>query len=287
LCAVAARAQSTPIVLADVDHRKSLSLDGEWHIILDPYDRGLYNFHREIRKDGYFLNAAPQPGDNSLVEYDFSKSPTIKVPGDWNTQRDTLFNYEGLMWYQRYFEYQQPPGHKTFLHIGAANYRSIFWVNGERACEHEGGFTSFDCEVTNLVHAGRNFVVAAVDDTRQADGVPTLNTDWFNYGGLTRDVSLIDVPAKFIDAYDLHLNSTRTMIEGRVHVQDGLPGENVSVSIPELNLTTTAILDAASQASIALVPKSLTLWSPKQPKLYQVFLTAGLDTLEDDIVFCV
>ena len=280
-----ASAQSTPTVLVDVDHRKNLSLNGEWHIILDPYDGGLYNFHREIRADGYFLNAAPRPGDNTLVEYDFSKSPTIQVPGDWNTQRESLFNYEGLMWYQRYFDYQPAPGHKTFLHIGAANYKSILWINGQKACEHEGGFTSFDCEVTALLHAGSNFVVAAIDDTRQADGVPTLNTDWFNYGGFTRDVSLVDVPAKYIDDYDLHLNPSRTEIEGRVHVQDGSPGENVEVSIPELSLTATAMLDSSNQATIKLVPAGLKLWSPDQPKLYRVLISAGQDALEDDIGF--
>jgi beta-glucuronidase len=279
------RAQSTTTVLVDVDHRKALSLNGDWHYIVDPYDGGLYNFHREIRKDGYFLNAATRSGDNTLVEYDFSKSPTIQVPGDWNTQRESLFNYEGLMWYQRYFDYQPASGHKTFLHIGAANYKSILWINGQKACEHEGGFTSFDCEVTALLHAGRNFVVAAVDDTRQADGVPTLNTDWFNYGGFTRDVSLVDVPAKYIDDYDLHLNPSRAEIEGRVHVQDGSPGENVEVSIPELSLTATAMLDSSNQATIKLVPAGLKLWSPDQPKLYRVLISAGEDTLEDDIGF--
>ncbi len=272
-------------MLVDVDHRKSLSLDGEWHILLDPYDAGLYTFHREIRKDGYFMNAAPKPGSNTLVEYDFSKSPTIKVPGDWNTQRESLLNYEGLMWYQRDFEYQPAAGHKTFLHVGAANYKSILWVNGKKACEHEGGFTSFDCEVTELVHPGKNFVVAAVDDTRQADGVPTLNTDWYNYGGLTRDVSLVDVPAKFIDDFDLHLNAARTEIEGRVHVVDGTPGESVSVSVPELNLTATAQIDDQGEAPVRLAATGMTLWSPETPKLYRVVLKTGNDTLEDEIGF--
>jgi beta-glucuronidase len=116
------------------------------------------------------------------------------VPGDWNTQRESLFDYEGLIWYQRDFDYQPREHHRAFFHIGAANYKAILWVNGTQVCEHEGGFTPFDCEVTKLLHAGTNFAVVAVDDTRQVDGVPTTNTDWYNYGGLTRDVALVDVP---------------------------------------------------------------------------------------------
>jgi beta-glucuronidase len=281
----AAAAQSAPTVLVDVDHRKTTSLDGDWHYIVDPYDGGLYNFHREIRKDGYFLNATSNPGDNKLLEYDFSKAPTLKVPGDWNSQKESLFYYEGLLWYQRYFDYQPTANHHTFFHVGAANYRAIVWVNGQEACDHEGGFTGFDCEVTNLLHDGRNFAVIAVDNTREADGIPTLNTDWWNYGGLTRDVSLVDVPGQFIDDYDLHLNRSRDAIEGYVHVQDAAPGTSVAISIPEANLTTSATVGPDGRGTVKLPAPSLQLWAPEQPKLYRVVLKAGDDTLEDDIGF--
>ena len=97
------------------------------------------------------------------------------------------------------------PGTRTFLHIGAANYRSHVWVNTKRACDHEGGYTPFDCEVTAVLHPGSNFVVIAVDATRMVDGIPSVGIDWMNYGGLTRDVSLVTVPAAFIDDYDVHL----------------------------------------------------------------------------------
>jgi beta-glucuronidase len=278
-------AQSGTTVLVDVDHRKTLSLNGDWHYIVDPYDVGLYSFHREVRKDGYFLNGSPETGSVGLIEYDFSKSPTLKVPGDWNSQKDSLFYYEGLLWYQRDFDYQPVAGHKTFLHIGAANYKSLAWVDGKPACTHEGGFTAFDCDVTSSIHAGKNFVVIAVDNTRLADGVPTLNTDWWNYGGLTRDVSLVDVPAKYIDDFDLHLNRERTRIEGSVHVEGGTTGEDVSVGLPELNRNVTAKLGPDNRAIVSLSASSLSLWTPQSPKLYKVHLQAGEDSLDDEIGF--
>ena len=94
------------------------------------------------------MNEHPNIVGNHNVEYDFATAPTIKVPGDWNTQVPQLFNYEGVLWYQRDFDAQPKPGTRTFLHIGAANYRSHVWVNQKRVCDHEGGFTPFDCEVT-------------------------------------------------------------------------------------------------------------------------------------------
>jgi beta-glucuronidase len=285
LFAVPALGEAKATVLVGVDYRNTLSLNGDWHYIVDPYDGGLYNFHREIRKDGFFLNGAPETGSSGLIEYDFSKSPTLKVPGDWNTQYDSLFYYEGLIWYQRDFTYHPIAGHKTFLHIGAANYKSIAWVNGQQACTHEGGFTAFDCDVSASIRDGNNFVVIAVDNTRLADGVPTLNTDWWNYGGLTRDVSVVDVPAQFIDDYDLHLNRDRTVIEGSVHVEDASSGEEVTVSLPELNRSASAKVGPGNRATFSLSAAGLELWTPEHPRLYKVRLHAANDTIDDEMGF--
>lgn len=278
-------AQPAATVLADVDHRATVSLNGDWHTIVDPYASGLYTFHHEVRTDGYFMNGAPEPGSDRLVEYDFSKSPTLKVPGDWNTQREQLFYYEGLVWYARDFEFAPRTGHRTFLHVGAANYRAMAWVNGKHICDHEGGFTDFDCEVTQQLHAGKNFVVIAVDNTRMADGVPTLNTDWWNYGGIWRDVALVDVPERFIDQYDLHLGRGRKFVEGWVHVDGAAPDEPVTVAIPEANLSVTAKIGADGKVEIKLPAAGLELWSPENPKLYRVVLAAGEDRLEDEMGF--
>src|SRR5580692_805489 len=204
-CAAVAWAAPAPIVITGADRRPAISLNGEWASIVDPYFAGLFSFHHEEKANGWFLNQKAKPGDPFPVEYDFAKAPTLKVPADWNTQRDSLFYYEGPIWYERDFTYQPKEHTRVFLHVGAANYRSWFWVNGKKVCEHEGGYTSFNCEVTEQVHAGANFIVAALDNTRHEDNIPTLETDWWNYGGLHRSVSLIEVPAAFIDQYDLHL----------------------------------------------------------------------------------
>jgi len=268
---------SAPIVITGADRRPATSLDGDWSTIVDPYSSGYF---------GFFRNQKAQPGDTRPTEYDFSKSPTLKVPGDWNTQRESLLYYEGPIWYERDFNYQPKEHTRIFLHIGAANYRSLFWVNGQKVCEHEGGFTSFNCDVTAAIHPGANFVVAAVDNTRHEDGVPTLRTDWWNYGGLTRSVSLIEVPEAFIDQYDLHLSRGEgNVIEGWVHVEGGQPGAKVEVEIPELAAKTSAALGEEGRAALRLEVKGLERWSPETPKLYTVKVSAGQDAIDDLIGF--
>jgi beta-glucuronidase len=282
LAASNACAASAPIVLTGADRRAATSLDGEWASIVDPYFSGLFSFHHEEKKNGWFVNYKAKPGDPFPTEYDYSKAPKLKVPGDWNTQRESLMFYEGPIWYEKDFSYEPKPHTHIFLHVGAANYRSWFWVNGQKVCEHEGGFTSFNCDITQAVHSGSNFVVAAVDNTRREDNVPTVQTDWWNYGGLTRDLSLIEVPETFIDQYDLHLSRTEDgVIEGWVHVTGAEPGAKAEVQIPDLKASTSADVGADGRAALHFNVKGLERWSPETPRLYKVVIRSGQDSIDE------
>lgn len=301
--ATLAGAQNT-LLLTGADRRPATSLNGEWASIVDPYFSGLFSFHHEEKTNGWFLNQKPRPGDAFPIEYDYSKAPKLKVPGDWNTQRDSLFFYEGPIWYEREFTYTPKPATKMLLYVGAANYKSWFWINGKKICEHEGGFTAFACDATAALHEGSNFIVAAVDNTRREENVPTLETDWWNYGGLTREVKLIEVPETYIDQYDVHLsNAPETKltphgndhgivgaihlarIEGWVHVVGGKAGDKVDIKIPELRSSGTGVLDADGRAQVHLEVSNLERWSPESPKLYSVKITAGSDSIDELIGF--
>jgi len=279
-------------LLVGVDRRTVTSLDGDWHYLVDQSPgRALYTGNGEINDKSYAMNTHPNIVGKHNEEYDFSTAPTLKVPGDWNTQVPQLFNYEGVLWYERDFDAQPKPGTRTFLHVGAANYRSHVWVNQKRVCDHEGGYTPFDCEVTAVLHPGSNFVVIAVDATRLIDGIPSVGIDWFNYGGLTRDVSLVTVPTAFIDDYDVHLahgatwHPGNTEISGYVHVLDAPAGTSVTLDIPEADAKATVMTDAHGNAPFSVKAGKLILWSPESPKLYKVTLSSGDDTLTDDIGF--
>ena len=285
--------QPLKTLLVGVDHRSVLSLNGNWHYLVDqPPARALYTPAGKVRDNSYALNTHPNISSGPHNdEYDFATAPTLKVPGDWNTQDPTLFRYEGVIWYQRDFDFQPKPNTRTFLHIGAANYKSYIWVNQKRICDHEGGFTPFDCEVTAALKPGSNFVVIAVDSTREVDGIPSVGIDWFNYGGLTRDISLVTVPTQFIDDYDVHLKHEssfspgNTNLAGYVHVVGATAGTPVTLRIHEAGVNTTLKTDADGRAPFDIKAGRLDLWSPETPKLYKVELASGEDKLTDDIGF--
>lgn len=288
-------AQSLPpsTVLVSADQRPALDLDGQWHYIVDPYRNGWGGWPNQPplpSPHGYIANRQPEPG-GPVVEYDWPKEPTLAVPGDWNSQRPELLNYYGLIWYERNFTYHPKPGTRAFLHFGAIDDQANVAVNGTNVCEHLGAYTSFDCDVTSALKDGDNFVVIAVDNVLKRDEVPSTKTDWWNYGGLTGEVSLITVPERFIDDAGVHLDLNRDdrgpgdRITGYAHVVDAPEGTPVELRIAGLDVDAHAKTDMQGRASFSFTPKNLERWSPSHPKLYAVEWRAASDVLHDTVGF--
>jgi beta-glucuronidase len=277
-------AAAPAIALANPGARHTVSLDGKWRTIVDPYENGFYDYRLKESATGYFKNAKPRnPGE--LIEYDFDSSPTLDVPGDWNSQRQDLFFYEGTVWYKRSFDYPVQPGRRLFLYFGAANYEAIVYLNGEKLGTHTGGFTPFAFYVTGKIKPKDNFVVVKVDNKRHRDAVPTVNTDWWNYGGLTRGVSLVEVPETYVHDYFIQLQKgSAGTVAGWVQLSGPHAAQRVTVSIPEAGASATVTTDANGYAQVRF-PAKLNLWSPESPKLYDVAIAAETDTVHDSIGF--
>ncbi|MEM7585256.1 MAG: glycoside hydrolase family 2 TIM barrel-domain containing protein [Acidobacteriota bacterium] len=264
-------------------HRHVTSLDGLWRTIVDPYENGYYDYRYQPHAHGYFKDAKP-PDPSALQEYDFDTSPTLQVPGDWNSQRRELLLYEGTVWYRRQFEYPKlAEGRRLFVHFGAANYEARVYLNGSHLGLHTGGFTPFGFELTDRVRAGKNSLVVKVDATRHREGVPTVNTDWWNYGGLTRRVRLIEVPDTYIQDYFLHWDDAGT-VAGWVQLDGPDLEREVTVRIPAVGVETQIRSDASGRAQLRLAA-DLALWTPDHPKVYDVELTTDSDSLVEKMGF--
>ncbi len=256
--------------------RQGANLDGTWNVIVDPYETGLNARFYENRK---------AQNKSDLIEYNFDSSGTLKVPGDWNSQRDTLLFYEGPVWYQKSFNYHRQPNKRVFLYFGSANYLARVWLNGKKLGEHQGGFTPFNFEVTQDVADGENSVVVEVNNVRHADAVPALATDWWNYGGLTRRVKLIEVPETFIQNYSVQLaKGSLGQVSGWVKLNGANASQTVTVEIPEAGLKNSVSTGNNGYAEFHF-PAKLQLWSPDSPKLYRVRVSIPGDAIEEPIGF--
>src|SRR5580704_13079861 len=182
--------------MMNIDARKLISLNGSWDAIIDPAGVGDW---RQI-----WLEKKPKK-KTDFVEYSFEGGPTLQVPGDFNTQMPELTYEECTVWYSKIFNYKKDTSRRLFLHFGAVNYIADVYLNGKKLGSHEGGFTPFQFELTDLVKEGSNSIVVKVNNQRVKDGLPGLGYDWFNYGGITRDVNLIVTPQRFIEDYFIQL----------------------------------------------------------------------------------
>ncbi len=224
-----------PTLIANTDGRKTISLDGQWQTIIDPYETGYYDYRYQPSANGYFKDAKPRT-KSDLIEYDFDTSESLTVPGDWNTQRERLLLYEGTIWY-------------------------------------------------NLVRDKSNSLIVKVDNKRRRDAVPTLITDWWNYGGLTRQVKLVETPATFVEDYFIQLQKgSRNQVSGWLRLNGDKLKQRVTVRIPEARIDKSFTTDANGYAEINF-NADLTLWSPDNPKLYDVVIEAETDRVQDQIGF--
>jgi len=278
-------AQVAPLI-ANIGGRATTSLDGQWQVIVDPYDVGALDYRAQPLKgnSAFFKNYKPQ-SKSELVEYDFDTAGHLNVPGDWNTQRESLLFYEGSVWYKRSFNCNKATKKRVFVHFGAANYRAFVYLNGEELGEHTGGFTPFDFEITDRIRAEGNFLVVRVNNTRGKAEVPTVNTDWWNYGGITRPVTLVEVPETFLQEYQVQLQKGSTnQIEGWVQLNGPQRQQTVSIRIPEAGLNKTVQTDSSGHATFSF-QADMTLWSPENPKLYTVEISSETDKVTDQIGF--
>jgi beta-glucuronidase len=289
------RTDSLVAPLQNIYGRSHLSLNGRWSYVIDPYETGYYDYRHvpfdasASGKGGFYDERKPKD-KSDWVEYDFDRAPTMKIPGDWNSQAEKLQLYEGTLWLRQVFEAQPVQGKHYMLYFGAVNYEAHVYLNGKKLGMHRGGFTPFQFDVTGKLVKGRNTVVVKADNTRHQDAIPTLNTDWWNYGGITRDVLLAELPATYIADYKLQLAKGDVhRIAGYVQMAGAVRSQQVTVAIPEAGIQAVVQTDANGRALVSIPVDRLDLWSPEHPKLYAVTLAAGgdkpIDKVSDRIGF--
>lgn len=286
--------------------RKKESLNGEWHYAVDQYDTCLrQRWFREVYFDG--------DGNSLPIDYSFDQWPLMKLPCSWNVFAPEYSIYDGSMVFTRKFSYK-PSGtgeggiarERVFLKIGAVNYIGRVFLNGNYIGMHRGGSTPFYFEITDFLKAENRILIAA-DSTRRPEQVPTENTDWFNYGGIYRDIELIRVPAVFIKQFRISLvpgqftdvgescsrtDKTSKNYKGVIKIKLSEKSDSkVVVKIEELGVSLEVDVKAGEGQLEFELGTGLALWTPEMPKLYEVeavLLDGGqniLDKVSDEVGF--
>ena len=221
----------------------------------------------------------------------------VNLPHTWNAVDGNDGNGSYLRTtgvYTRTFTAPQQPreGGRTYVEVLAAALNSTVKVNGQVATTHEGGFSIFRADVTDLCHEGENELTIEVSNEDTPSMYPS-SADFTFYGGLYRGVNLISVP----DAhFDLDYYGGPGMMVTPVPTEDG--GANFTiksfVTNPADDLTVmysiedcfgrevaSAVRGSADTEVTIYVPDA-QLWSMDEPNLYTVVATLQRNNEEVD-----
>ena len=275
-----ARAFDAPRLVSDdmvfMGGRAVDSLDGDWGFVLDPFEEGLRQ--RWIDYDAKPIAEWDMPRD-----YDFSPDwRRIPVPASWNVVAPELFHYEGAAWYWRDLDIAPPTGgERVLLRIGAANYLTRIFLNGQLLGVHKGGSTPMFADLTPAIRLGPNRLMIEVDATRRLDQVPMRHFDWFNYGGIYREVSLVRVPKEHIRDFATGINPDNGKVFVEIAVSEGASGA-AEVSIASGPSFELMVESGRGRCEIDWQPE---LWSPEAPRLYDIAVKFGADSVADRVGF--
>ena len=254
--------------------RGGQSLNGAWGFVLDPFREGLRQ--RWFEHDTTPIDAWPLPRD-----CDDAAWQQITVPGAWNMARPEWRYYEGAAWYMRDLDLDPPAeGERLLLRIGAARGRARIFLNGAFLGIHHGGWTPFCVEIGAWMQPSGNRLMIEVDNTRRADAVPMHHFDWFNYGGLVRDIEILRLPDVHIADFRLSLNADGPVC-ARVTLSEPVSGA-ARLVIEGLAEAEIPVTQGRGSAEIACAPR---LWSPADPHLYHATLTFENDQVTDRVGF--
>ena len=252
--------------------RNGRSLDGDWNFCVDLLDTGL-------RQKWFALAPVASSERTEPWDYDPFDGDTVPVPSCWQMLNERWYFFEGSAWYTRSFSHDLPPEKRLFLRVGAAQYDCKVFLNGQFLGNHYGGSTPFCVELTEAVGSGENWLMLCVNNRRTRDRLPMRNTDWFNYGGVYREVELFETPQTVIRDLFLYLHDDGIHVEATI---DG-PATEAHLAIPGLGLTAT--LDLREGRARTVLQAHPDLWSPESPVLYDVTLSAGGDSVSDKVGF--
>ncbi len=256
--------------------REVQSLDGDWLCTLDPFDEGL--------RQRWFADDHQSPDKwHTPRDYQVEAGKRVKVPGCINLYDEQWTHYEGVVWFTKDFEYIYQSDERVFLRIGAAAYQARIFLNGEFLGVHLGASTPFCVELKHLKN-GLNRLQIQVDNIRSPKRVPMHHIDWFNYGGLYREVSLLKVPPVFIADFGIALMPDTQFSRLRVDIELSNNEKGfATIEIPELSIKAEIPIKAGR--GIIEIEAKPELWSPSSPRLYSVFVHYGTDSIHDRVGF--
>lgn len=211
------------------------------------------------------------PWQFSFDEPIFDK--TITVPFSWAAPLSGIHEEDktGKGFYRKVVRYT-PTLAKLFLIIGASDYTTEVYVNGEKLATHQGGYAPIEVEVTSVWNKnGDNEIIVIAEDLDNKDYQTYGKQGYGNIRGIWQTVYLEERPASYIDHVVI-----RTECSGKVTFDFETVGE-----FDLLEATFGGITVWGKDNHLELTIAEPKLWSPDEPNLYEGTLRLHKDGVVD------
>ena len=280
---------------------QDISLNGTWNFAIDPLSKGEISGWQKPWK-------VAEKDTNYFAEF-FDK---VTVPHCWSLDR--RYNHIGKSWYRKGFKLPAAIENKTVrLHFEAVFYKCRIFLNGVLVAYHSGGYTPFTIDISKQAkYPEVNFLVLEVDNFWDEFALPGAKIGdnprhqlfpWYEYGGITRDVSLlitskIYVVNQKIEAVPNLKNNTASLKLATWIDNKSLSDTTVTLTSIITNRTTgKAVLTIEKQVKLPafakqkvlidakLPSKDVLLWDFDDPNLYDVQTTVGGGPLSKNAQF--
>lgn len=262
------------------------NLNGSWDFAFDPDNQGL--------AQRWF-----DPASEALTE-------SIVVPFPWQSTLSGIAAPEqsGVAWYRRTFSIPESwQGQRVVLRFGAVDYLASVWVNGQPIGDHEGGYSPFEFDITDVLTPGDNVVTVRVEDPADLSEIPHGkqssippnpwdDVDFTTTSGIWQTVWLEARPAVYIARAHITPDVPHERAMFAVTVEAPAAGNlelQINVQAPDgrqFSQAQTLVFEAAGTqtASVTIDLPEPLLWEPETPHLYQVDLTLSAAGSVPDVV---
>ncbi len=242
-----------------------------------------------INNNWFYLENNTNSLDDALGQ---AKWNSIDLPHTWNAldATDIIPGYRrSASWYKKELHIETLIiGQNYSLYFEGVNIESEIYVNGKKVGGHIGGYIGFEVDITSVIKKGKNEILVRADNTYNPEVIPSQKSDFFIFGGVTRDVWLQTYPASYLS--NLKISTPKVSHESAELIAtvsvSGAKKSNLKVKaslIDAKNTTIKIALFDISKNSADIVFNDINnpqLWDTETPNLY----TLKLELIDGEFV---